>query len=169
MLWAWLPKERILQTNVWSSELSKLTANAFLAQRISSINAISALCEATEADVDVLEVEKYYLQMGGEFWLVEDLSSHKIIGTAAYYPIDRGKNAVEIRKMYILSTHRGKGLGKYLLAALEKKIKAKGYQQIWLETASILKEAVKLYEKYDYQPAEGIETKRCDRVYVKYL
>lgn len=48
----WLPKERILQTNVWSSELSKLTANAFLAQRISSINAISALCEKTEADVD---------------------------------------------------------------------------------------------------------------------
>lgn len=48
----WLPKERILQTNVWSSELSKLTANAFLAQRISSINALSALCEKTEADVD---------------------------------------------------------------------------------------------------------------------
>ncbi|WP_044210250.1 nucleotide sugar dehydrogenase [Flammeovirga sp. OC4] len=49
---AWVPKERVLQTNVWSSELSKLTANAFLAQRISSINAMSALCEKTEADVD---------------------------------------------------------------------------------------------------------------------
>jgi len=48
----WMPKERILQTNVWSSELSKLTANAFLAQRVSSINAISALCEKTGADVD---------------------------------------------------------------------------------------------------------------------
>ena len=48
----WVPREKILTTNVWSSELSKLTANAFLAQRISSINAISALCEATEADVD---------------------------------------------------------------------------------------------------------------------
>ncbi|WP_309381866.1 UDP-glucose 6-dehydrogenase [Cerasicoccus frondis] len=48
----WVPRERILTTNVWSSELSKLTANAFLAQRVSSINAISALCEATEADVD---------------------------------------------------------------------------------------------------------------------
>lgn len=48
----WVPRERILTTNVWSSELSKLTANAFLAQRISSINAISALCEATEANVD---------------------------------------------------------------------------------------------------------------------
>ncbi len=48
----WVPKDRILTTNLWSSELSKLTANAFLAQRISSINAISALCEATGADVD---------------------------------------------------------------------------------------------------------------------
>ena len=47
----WIPREKILTTNVWSSELSKLTANAFLAQRISSINAISALCEATEANV----------------------------------------------------------------------------------------------------------------------
>lgn len=48
----WLSPKQILTTNVWSSELSKLTANAFLAQRISSINALSALCEATGADVD---------------------------------------------------------------------------------------------------------------------
>ncbi|MGK0456377.1 MAG: UDPglucose 6-dehydrogenase [Zhongshania aliphaticivorans] len=48
----WVPVEKILRTNVWSSELSKLAANAFLAQRISSINAISALCEATEANVE---------------------------------------------------------------------------------------------------------------------
>ncbi|HEY8899178.1 MAG TPA: UDP-glucose 6-dehydrogenase [Chthoniobacterales bacterium] len=48
----WVPRERILTTNLWSSELSKLVANAFLAQRISSINSISALCEATGADVD---------------------------------------------------------------------------------------------------------------------
>ncbi len=47
----WIPRERILTTNLWSSELSKLVANAFLAQRVSSINAISALCEKTEADV----------------------------------------------------------------------------------------------------------------------
>lgn len=51
----WVPQERILTTNLWSSELSKLAANAFLAQRISSINAISALCEATQADVDEVE------------------------------------------------------------------------------------------------------------------
>lgn len=48
----WIPSEKIIKTNLWSSELSKLTANAFLAQRVSSINSISALCELTEADVD---------------------------------------------------------------------------------------------------------------------
>jgi UDPglucose 6-dehydrogenase len=47
----WVPRENILTTNLWSSELSKLVANAFLAQRVSSINSISALCEATGADV----------------------------------------------------------------------------------------------------------------------
>ncbi|XP_064419348.1 UDP-glucose 6-dehydrogenase isoform X2 [Latimeria chalumnae] len=48
----WVPKNKIITTNTWSSELSKLAANAFLAQRISSINSISALCEATGADVE---------------------------------------------------------------------------------------------------------------------
>ncbi|MBD0725634.1 UDP-glucose 6-dehydrogenase [Flavobacterium sp. L1I52] len=48
----WVPEDKILTTNVWSSELSKLTANAFLAQRISSINAMSELCEKTGADVN---------------------------------------------------------------------------------------------------------------------
>jgi len=47
----WVPRERIVTSNVWSAELSKLVANAFLAQRISSINSISELCEKTEADV----------------------------------------------------------------------------------------------------------------------
>ena len=48
----WVARDRIITSNLWSSELSKLVANAFLAQRISSINSISALCEATGADVD---------------------------------------------------------------------------------------------------------------------
>jgi UDPglucose 6-dehydrogenase len=49
---AWVPRDRIIESNLWSAELSKLVANAFLAQRISSINSVSALCELTEADVD---------------------------------------------------------------------------------------------------------------------
>jgi len=64
----WVPAERILHTNVWSSELSKLTANAFLAQRISSINSIAALCEATEADVrEVARAIGADSRIGGKF------------------------------------------------------------------------------------------------------
>lgn len=64
----WLPKERILQTNVWSSELSKLVANAFLAQRVSSINSISALCEKTEANVaEVSKAIGYDSRIGSRF------------------------------------------------------------------------------------------------------
>ncbi len=64
----WVSEDRILTTNIWSSELSKLTANAFLAQRISSINSISALCEATEADItEVSKAIGYDSRIGSRF------------------------------------------------------------------------------------------------------
>lgn len=64
----WLPNERILQTNVWSSELSKLVANAFLAQRVSSINSISALCEKTDANIsEVSKAIGYDSRIGPKF------------------------------------------------------------------------------------------------------
>ena len=119
------------------------------------------------ADRDVIEVESAYLELGGEFWVIERDSA--IVGTAAYQPIARGQNAVEIRKMYLLPEARRKGLGKYLLTELEQAIAIKDYQEIWIETASVLKEAVKLYERNGYQPATGVETERCDLVYLKKL
>jgi len=119
------------------------------------------------ADQDVIKVEEFYLTTGGEFWVVE--KPEKVVGTAAYYPVKRGEKAVEIRKMYLLPEARGRGLGKYLLTQLEKTIAAKGFREIWIETASVLKEAVKLYESNGYQAALGVETPRCDRIYVKYL
>jgi UDPglucose 6-dehydrogenase len=64
----WIPREKILTTNTWSSELSKLVANAFLAQRISSINSISALCEKTGANVDeVARAIGYDSRIGPKF------------------------------------------------------------------------------------------------------
>ena len=124
--------------------------------------------EPDGADRDVLLVEASYLDRGGEFWVIEDRG--EIVGTSAYYPDPhRGENAVEIRKMYLCPTARGHGLGKYLLGELERSILAHGYNQIWIETASVLTAAVKLYEANGYQPATGIETPRCDLVYVKHL
>jgi putative acetyltransferase len=124
--------------------------------------------EPDGADRDVLEVEKYYFACGGEFWVIENRG--EIIGTSAYYPDPhRGENAVEIRKMYLSTQARGQGLGKYLLEELERSILAHGYQEIWIETASVLTAAVKLYEANGYQPATGVETARCDRIYRKDL
>jgi putative acetyltransferase len=121
--------------------------------------------EPNGADRDVLQVEEYYLATGGEFWVIEHQS--KVVGTGAYYPIKRGKNAVEIRKMYLLPSARGVGLGKNLLQQLETAVVSRGFQEIWIETASALVEAVKLYESNGYQPTTGVETARCDRVYFK--
>ena len=123
--------------------------------------------EPTGADRDVLEVEVSYTVVGGEFWVIEQQG--QLVGTGAYYPVERGEKAVEIRKMYLSPAARGKGLGKYLLQQLEKAIANRGFLEIWIETASVLKEAVQLYERNGYQPATGVETKRCDLVYVKLI
>ncbi|NES98037.1 MAG: GNAT family N-acetyltransferase [Desertifilum sp. SIO1I2] len=123
--------------------------------------------DPTGADRDVLEVETAYWEKGGEFWVVE--SQGKLVGTAAYYPVERGEGAVEVRKMYLLPEARGQGLGRFLLQALEKAVAMRQFQQIYVETASVLKEAVQLYERSGYQPTTGVETSRCDRIYVKHL
>lgn len=123
--------------------------------------------EPTGADQDVLEVENFYLSGGGEFWVIE--KQNQLVGTGGYYPTSRGEKAVELRKMYLLADVRGLGLGKILLQQLEQAIAQTGFEQIWIETASVLVEAVNLYESSGYLPAQGVETARCDRVYVKQL
>lgn len=121
--------------------------------------------EPVGADQDVLQVEDAYWKTGGEFWVVE--YQGRLVGTAGYYPIQKGKNAVEVRKMYLRPEVRGQGLGRHLLQTLERAIATRGFQQIWVETASVLKEAVNLYERSGYQPSLEVETQRCDRAYMK--
>ena len=141
---------------------------ALAAEIIGSVLADYGLSwEPLGADRDVLKVEQFYQATGGEFWVIE--RSGQIVGTGAYYPISRGENAAEIRKMYFVPAIRGLGLGRFLLKELERAIGDRGFTQIWIETASVLKEAVKLYETSGYQSATGVETERCDRVYVKHL
>ncbi|MBD2159805.1 GNAT family N-acetyltransferase [Limnothrix sp. FACHB-1083] len=121
--------------------------------------------EPTGADRDVLAVEDCYLATGGEFWVIYQGS--QLVGTGAYYPIDRGDRAVEIRKMYLLPLARGQGLGRWLLQQLEQAAARRGFQIAWLETASVLATAVQLYETSGYQLTQGVETPRCDRLYCK--
>jgi putative acetyltransferase len=123
--------------------------------------------EPEGADRDVLQVETCYLNRNGAFYVVERRG--QLVGTGAYYPIDRGHNAVEIRKMYLRSEVRGQGVGRWVLGALEAAIASAGFDEIWIETATILKEGVALYESSGYEPASGVETLRCDRVYRKVI
>jgi len=70
--------------------------------------------------------------------------------------------------MYLLPAMRGKGWVN-IFTTTGTGDQGRGFQQIWIETASVLIEAVKLYESSGYQAATGVETARCDRVYVKFL
>lgn len=123
--------------------------------------------EPLGADRDVLEVEKFYQNRGGAFWVAE--TGGEIVGTGAYYPIHRGIKAVEIRKIYLRPWVRGQGLGRFLLQELETAITRAGFQEIWIETTSAMVEAIGLYESSGYIQTTGVETARCDRVYVKTL
>jgi putative acetyltransferase len=124
-------------------------------------------CEPTGSDRDAREVETCYWETGGEFWVVEQAGA--LVGTGAYRPTSRGPRAVELRKMFLLPQARGQGLGRYLLTTLEAAIARQGFDEIWLETASVLKQAVGLYETSGYEPTTGVETARCDRIYCKRL
>jgi putative acetyltransferase len=148
---SWRPKDRQRVIEVVASVLTEYGLN----------------WEPELADRDVCEIEAYYWQNFGEFWVVE--SGQDLVGTAAYYPITRGNQAVEIRKMYLLPNARGQGLGRHLLTRLEQTIHQQGYREIWIETASVLEAAVALYESSGYEPALGVDTPRCDRVYLKRL
>jgi putative acetyltransferase len=122
-------------------------------------------------DQDVLQVEAAYQQTGGEFWVVE--AAGAVVGTAGYYPINRGTElgmrAVEIRKMYLATTLRGQGLGRWLLGQLEQRIQEQGYSHIWIETVSRMQAAVHLYESSGYERSGDVWVPRCDRCYVKAL
>lgn len=124
--------------------------------------------DGEEADRDVVEVERAYQQ--GEFWVVEDVTCAKVVGTGAFYEVPkRGPGIVEIRKMYLNPIVRGLGLGVFLLVALEERVLQLGYHTAVVETASVLKEACLLYSAKGYVPSDGLDTARCDMVLEKEL
>lgn len=114
-------------------------------------------------DTDLTDIETYYLESGGLFEVLEDAGG-KLLGTVGLFPLD--KETVELRKMYFDKSLRGRGLGKKMLERMIEKSREMGFQRIYLETASVLQEAIGLYEKYGFQPTlEGIHSNRCDTAY----
>lgn len=119
---------------------------------------------STDKDLDAIE-ESYFLN-GGFFGVVE--LDNEIIATLGIHKID--KDTCELRKMYCLPEHRGKGLGKRLIEFALTKAKALGYNHVILETASPLKEAIGLYKKYGFREycPEHLSS-RCDQAFELYL
>jgi len=115
-------------------------------------------------DADLKDIEHSYFEPGGTFCVLEE-EGGSIIGAYGLYPVD--KRTCELRKMYLRSSYRGKGLGKLLLDDALSKARRMGFERMTLETASVLKEAIALYKSYgfvEYEP-EHLSS-RCDQAYV---
>ncbi len=113
-------------------------------------------------DVDLTDIEAHYIKRGGVFEIIEDERGN-LLGTVGLYPMN--DETVELRKMYFAKNLRGKGFGKKTLERMIEKAREFGFKKIYLETASVLKEAVKLYEKFGFKETNEKHTPRCDVAY----
>lgn len=116
--------------------------------------------ETTDADLE--DIDAHYWRRGGCFDVLVDTSAGRIIGSVGLCPIDR--TSVELRKMYLDAGYRRRGLGQRLLAHALIEARARRFQRMFLETASVLKEAISLYERAGFRacPAEHCSA-RCDQ------
>ncbi|MBN2128201.1 MAG: GNAT family N-acetyltransferase [Sedimentisphaerales bacterium] len=115
-------------------------------------------------DADLADIEQAYFASGGAFYVLE--SQHgSIIGAYGLYRMD--DRTCELRKMYLHRNYRGKGLGKRLLEDALNQARERGFTKVVLETASVLKEAIALYQTYGFTPHKPDHlSARCDQAYL---
>jgi len=119
--------------------------------------------DSESIDKDLEDIENSYTNNNGIFDVVLNPDGD-IIASTGIYRID--ETTCELRKMYLLKKYRGMGLGKFLLNHSIAAAKNLGYKKIVLETASVLKEAIGLYEKYGFVRYEPEHlSNRCDQTY----
>ena len=117
--------------------------------------------ESTDLDLD--DIEGFYTNKNGLFDVVVNPDGNIIASTGLFW-VD--ETTCELRKMYLLKEYRGMGLGKFLLNHSIEAAKKLGYKKVVLETASVLKEAIGLYEKYGFTRYEPEHlSNRCDQTY----
>ncbi|MDQ2922455.1 MAG: GNAT family N-acetyltransferase [Acidobacteriota bacterium] len=118
--------------------------------------------ESTDADLQ--DIEANYLQRGGLFELIEDGEAN-LLGSVGLYPIDQ--NTCELRKMYLIPSARGLGLGKHILKRTIARARELGFKRIVLETSSKLIAANHLYIRFGFKPIESDHlAARADQAYV---
>ena len=112
-------------------------------------------------DTDLEDIEKAY--QNGYFGMIKNIAG-RYVGTFGLYQLS--ETTCEIRKMYLLSEARGKGLGKWMVNVLLGKAKELGYQKVELETASVLTEAIGLYKKIGFKEITASNASpRCDKAF----
>ncbi|MCW8194547.1 GNAT family N-acetyltransferase [Proteobacteria bacterium 005FR1] len=122
--------------------------------------------DPSSTDADVENVERDYGGTGGYFCIME--VDGEPIATGGIRPMTESR--CELRKMYMLKQARGKGYGKQLLTHLLKQAESLGYEEVMLETASVLKEAIALYRAFGFRDANALlETARCDQAMIRSL
>ncbi len=114
-------------------------------------------------DSDLEDIQKHYWQNKGCFYVLK--KDDQIIGSFALCKIN--DHLCELRKMYLNRNFRGRRLGRKMMVAAFEQAKELGYKSIMLETASVLKEAISLYEKYGFKPYTPDHlSARCDQAYI---
>lgn len=114
-------------------------------------------------DADLVDPVRSYTSNGGHFWVVEDADG-TVVGTCGLHPIEEG--VVELRKMYLAPSIRGRGWGRRLLEHALDAARADGCVRVELETASVLTEAIALYKRYGFERrATAPEVPRCDQAW----
>lgn len=119
--------------------------------------------DSKETDKDLTDIEANYINRGGLFETLEDAEGN-LLGTIGLYPIN--SEIVELRKMYFDKILRGRGYGKIVLEKMINEARQRGFKQIYLETNSVLKKAIHLYEKFGFKPTDEKHAARCDQAYI---
>ena len=115
-------------------------------------------------DADLGDIEQSYFARGGTFRVLEDQDG-SVVGAYGLYPMEN--HTCELRKMYLRRNYRGQGLGRRLLDDALAKARGLGFESVVLETASVLKEAIALYERYGFAPYQPDHlSPRCDQAYL---
>jgi putative acetyltransferase len=113
-----------------------------------------------DTDADLGDLERHYLRRGGAFDVLLD-DAGAIIGSVGVYPL--APDTCELRKMYLDSRHRGRGLGRLLLDHALRRAAELGFTRVELETSTKLETARKLYERYGFKPFRKEHVaERCD-------
>lgn len=113
-------------------------------------------------DSDLDDIEGSYIAPGGHFELIEDRDGN-LLGTVGLFSF--GEGVVELRKMYFLPSLRGRGIGKLTLNRMIDLARELGFRRMTLETASVLKEAIGLYQSFGFRDMPDSHSDRCDRAF----